>query len=61
MIYVYMMILATLLTGASEYVQLVKVKSDDTYLDTVGQSVYKKIVSNFLYASFFSNIYTRSD
>ncbi len=57
MIYVYMMILATLLTGASEYVQLVKVKSDDTYLDTVGQSVYKKIVSNFLYMLSFLVIF----
>ncbi|MCH4102293.1 EpsG family protein [Pediococcus acidilactici] len=52
-----MMVLATLLTGGSEYIRLIKVKKDDTYLDMESQSVYKKLVSTFLYVLAFLVIF----
>ncbi|MDE3750530.1 EpsG family protein [Pediococcus pentosaceus] len=54
MIYVYMMFLATVLVGGSEYVKTINIKENDGYLTVKNQTVYRKILANFLYVlSFF--------
>ncbi|MBF7140306.1 EpsG family protein [Pediococcus pentosaceus] len=54
MIYVYMMFLATMLVGGSEYVKRIKIKENDGYLTARSQIIYRKILANFLYIlSFF--------